>query len=365
MRGNMRIIVYLIVSLFFEFTAVVHANAQQKSDRKPVDGYMVFGNIIARSSTWDASADRNNFIVNQVGGAVNKPVTPSMQALAQAGFYSKDDSYKPMLALAFVRFSKCFLPRTQLYIGRKRLDFGKVNLRCPRNWDYTDRPAVLKSFFGDTSVIGNGVAAEYMLPTSLSIRATLGAWYVNSQQSSSGQSGKNAKEDPLAIKTSGVENEVFSGCIRLLFPFNYENSLELGINGISGFGTHHSYQKDRVSVAGIDFTYERKRKDRRFIYVQGELYQLRRELTVETIDRMGFYLYGGLRITEQWEFGVRHDWTETALLDKNELSGTLWNITRIITPHSKLRLQHYYDWKHEEHTAYAQVVFGVGTMFSQ
>ena len=355
----MRGILCLVLGLFFVFPVCAQESNQKNNDAKTIDGYMVFGNIIARSSTGDIGSGNNNFSVKQVGGVINKPVTSSIQAVVQAGFFFQGDDFKPKLALAFVRFSNCFIPNTQFFIGRKRVDFGKVNVRCPRNWDYVDRPAVLKTFFGDHTIVGNGAAAVITLPTSLPISATLGAWHVDSPNKSPNQPDKKTYE----ITSSGIEDEVFSGRIRLFIPFTPENSLEIGVNGLKGFGIHHSLQKDRLEVIGLDLTCERQLPGKRMLYLQGEIHSLSRKFTFEDINRIGFYWYGGLLITEHWGLGIRYDWTEAALPDNNEISGLLWNITHIISPQSKLRLQHCYDHECDEHTVYAQVVFGIGTIF--
>lgn len=308
----------------------------------------VIGDVTGTYGDDKTDADRNKIVLKETELALQGYLYPDVRADVIAALHRHSDGeYKAELEEGYISFLKTPIPNLSLQAGKKLLGFGKLNPKHPHHWNFVDRPLVLKSYFGDHGLTGQGANLSFLLPTPFFLQWDLGAWHVDSEHTHS--------EDIL-----GLAQETYSTRLWSAFDLTENQELEIGLSGLKGYGTHYSDHKDKVKIGGVDLTYRFLGEKQKRLLFQNEFLFLDRDVPVGDLDRWGFYSLLNYRFDKYWDIGSRFDWMETPFPDmknKYSLSGIL---TRSLTETTKLRLQYKYNPKEDDHTVYLQAVFGIG-----
>lgn len=308
----------------------------------------VIGDVTGTYGDDKTDADRNKIVFKETELALQGYLYPDVRADVIAALHRHSDGeYKAELEEGYISFLKTPIPNLSLQAGKKLLDFGKLNPRHSHHWNFVDRPLVLKSYFGDHGLAGQGANLSLLLPTPFFLQWDWGAWHVDSEHAHS--------EDIL-----GLAQETYSTRLWSAFDLTENQELEIGLSGLKGYGAHYSEHKDKVKIGGVDLTYRFLGEKQKRLLFQNEFLFLDRDVPVGDLDRWGFYSLLNYRFDKYWDIGSRFDWMETPFPDmKNRysLSGIL---TRSLTETTKLRLQYKYNPKEDDHTVYLQAVFGIG-----
>jgi hypothetical protein len=309
----------------------------------------VIGDVTGTYSDDKTHGDKNKVVLKETELAFQGYLYPDVRAdvIAALHRHSDDGEYKAELEEGYISFLKTPIPNLSLKAGKKLLDFGKVNPRHSHHWNFVDRPLVLKSYFGDHGLAGQGVNFSYLVPLPFFLQLDFGAWHIDSEHTHSG--------DILGLAEESYSTRLWSS-----FALRENQELELGLSGIKGYGSHYAEHKDKVKILGADLTYRYIGENLKRLLFQNEFLFLDRDVPVGDLDRWGFYSLFNWRFDKYWDIGSRFDWMEIPFPDmknKYSISGIL---TRSLTETSKLRLQYKYDPKRDDHTVYLQAVFGIG-----
>jgi hypothetical protein len=129
----------------------------------------------------------------------------------------------------------------QLKVGRFRSAVGRVNSVHPHALPFIDMPNAYVNYFGEEGLKDEGVSLSWLLPTKAFYQELL-------FQVTSGYS-----ESPAFARSEG-NRMLYVGHLKNFFTINDDNTLELGLTGISG-----PNDSARVSNMGaIDLTYKWK-----------------------------------------------------------------------------------------------------------
>ena len=131
--------------------------------------------------------------------------------------------------------------RLQLKVGRFRSAIGRVNTVHPHALPFIDMPNAYVNYFGEEGLKDEGLSLSWLLPTKAFYQELL-------FQVTSGYS-----ESPAFARSEG-NRMLYVGHLKNFFTLNDDNTLELGLTGISG-----PNDSARVSNMGaIDLTYKWK-----------------------------------------------------------------------------------------------------------
>ncbi|MBM3254405.1 MAG: hypothetical protein FJZ16_09150, partial [Candidatus Omnitrophica bacterium] len=238
----------------------------------------VIGDVVGTYGDDKTDSDRNRIILKETELALQGYLYPDVRAdiIAALHRHSDDGEYKAELEEGYISFLKTPIPNLSLKAGKKLLDFGKLNPRHSHHWNFVDRPEVLKSYFGDHGLAGQGANFSYLVPLPFFLQWDLGAWHVDSEHTHTG--------DIL-----GLAEETYSTRLWSSFDLAENQELELGLSGIKGYGAHHSEHKDKVKVGGVDLTYRFLGEELKRLIFQNEFLFLDRDVPVGDLNRWGCY----------------------------------------------------------------------------
>ncbi|UCD38607.1 MAG: hypothetical protein JSW54_03760 [Fidelibacterota bacterium] len=309
------------------------------------------GDISAKLTADTSDFYRNRITIREIEFALQGYLYPEMRADAFFAFHRHGDHVEAEICEGYVSFLNLF-GGFGLIVGKKHTDFGKVNKLHQHHVPYTDRPVVLTNFFGEHGLVGEGASLDYLLHLPVFLQLTIGAWRA--------ESAAHHDEHEEAEKQFSLADEFYTARAWASFPVGMAAELEIGGSGAVGQGAHHEEHKDDVRVMGLDATLKAWPSTYQRLILQGELLQLTRELPGDELTRWGFYTFLGYRFTRYWDAGLRYDWTENALPEREQTQKISAMVTNHLTETTKLRIQYGYCCDEQEHEAVIQLIFGIG-----
>lgn len=247
-----------------------------------------------------------------------------------------------------------------LEVGKKFLDFGKINKIHPHHRTYFDQPEIISSYFGEHGLSVLGYRINYLLPLNFFAQIGLGLYDIPQQHH------HNTDEEHHNHEFSLNDKGYFSK-LWLSFPITSLSELEVGLNYIFSKGPHFEEHKDDINLYGLDLSYKYIISTYKTIKIQSEIFTLARSIPLGDYSRLGGYLYFGYGLSKYWSFGVRYDLVELPQVeDENNLeekitkSSLSFIVTRNLTETTYLRTQYKYNIEDDEHIGYLQMVFGFG-----
>ncbi len=202
-----------------------------------------------------------------------------------------------------------FLPKISLTVGKFRQQFGVVNRWHVHSLDQFDFPLALRTILGNEGLNQIGLSFDWLMPNI------------------------TADANELTVQfTNGQNEHLFSGDL-FLFPstlvhfknyydLNRNTYLEFGLTGMIGMnnlkgykGNTHIYEPTRwTKLAGADLTFSWEPVNQALyegFTWRSEIYYANKELVKgNNIKAFGGYTYFEYKFSEQWQAGVRLDYTQ-------------------------------------------------------
>jgi len=185
--------------------------------------------------------------------------------------------------------------RLQLKAGRFRSAVGRVNTVHPHALPFIDMPNAYVNYFGEEGLKDEGLSLSWLLPTKAFYQEIL-------FQVTSGYS-----ESPAFARSEG-NRLLYVGHLKNFFTLNDDNTLELGLTGISG-----PNDSARVSNMGaIDITYKWKPVKLNTYHSltwQSEFYFNHQNLTDNySMSSFGMYSFIQYQLAKRWFLTGRYDY---------------------------------------------------------
>jgi len=185
--------------------------------------------------------------------------------------------------------------RLQLKVGRFRSAVGRVNTVHPHALPFIDMPNAYVNYFGEEGLKDEGLSLSWLLPTKAFYQEIL-------FQVTSGYS-----ESPAFARSEG-NRMLYVGHLKNFFTINDDNTLELGLTGISG-----PNDSARVSNMGaIDLTYKWKPVKLNTYHSltwQSEFYFNRADLMDNySMSSFGMYSFIQYQLAKRWFLTGRYDY---------------------------------------------------------
>lgn len=346
----------IVILLLADFTS-----AQDEPQDTPLPGMRgvpknlpdvsLVGDVVAKASEDKSDFYRNKILIREIEFALQGYLYPEMRADVFLAFHRHGDHVEAEICEGYASFLNV-LGGLSLLVGKKHVDFGKVNKLHQHHVPYADRPVVLTNFFGEHGLVGEGASLDYLLPLPFFLQLTLGAWRAESEA--------HAEEDVEESEEFALVDEVYTSRAWASFPVGDNSELEVGGSGAIGKGILHGEQKDEAKVVGLDVTFKFWPSAYQRLFLQGEVLNLIRELPTGSIERWGFYNFIGYRFNKYWDAGVRYDWAENALPQKDTTREFSAFITDHLTETTMVRFQYGYGFDTGIHDAVIQLIFGIG-----
>jgi hypothetical protein len=343
-------------NIFAKTNTIVNTSALELPD------ISVVGNIVGAYGSNDSLKNNKKVVVEGVGLSLQGYLYPTIRTDIIMALHKHGTSYQADLEEAYVSFLELYLPGAGIHIpdlsiklGKKLLDIGKINVQHSHHWNYAARPAVLNSFFGDHGLNGEGMSFSYLLPTSFFCQLDVGLWYIDSAHTHDDEATHSENTSVLGMAHYNYLNRLWSS-----FELSSDQELEIGLNSITGYGTHYQEHTDKVTVTGLDLTYRQILSSYQRLLFQNEVYSLKREVPVGILNRLGFYSFLNYRMNRYWDYGLLYDYVETPFLDMQTQSYLSAIVTHSLTKMTKARLQYKKSLRESDYAIYLQLTFGIG-----
>jgi hypothetical protein len=354
------ILLFVTVFLTCEINVFAKTNIIANTSALELPDISVIGNIVGAYGSNDSLKNNKKVVVEETELSFQGYLYPTIRTNVIMALHKHGSSYEAELEEAYVSFLELYLPSAGIHIpdlsiklGKKLLDIGKINAVHPHHWRYVTRPDVLASFFGDHGLNGQGISFSYLLPTPFFCQWDVGAWYIDSTHSHDDE----GVEDTMVL---GMAHYNYLTRLWSSFELSSDQELEVGLNGITGYGTHFQEHTDKVTITGLDLTYKHFLSSYRKLLFQNEVYTLKREVPVGTLNSLGFYNFLNYRMNQYWDYGIRYDYLETPYPDTITRSYISVIITHSLTEMTKARIQCSKSLRNSDYAIYCQLTFGIG-----
>jgi hypothetical protein len=187
--------------------------------------------------------------------------------------------------------------RLQLKAGRFRSAIGRINTVHPHALPFIDMPNAYVNYFGEEGLKDEGLSLSWLLPTNVFYQEIL-------FQVTSGYS-----EAPAFASSEG-NRLLYVGHLKNFFTLNDNNTLEIGLSGISG-----PNDSARVSNMGVvDITYKWKPVKLNTYHSltwQSEFYFNHADLTDNySMSSFGMYSFIQYQLAKRWFLTGRYDYAQ-------------------------------------------------------
>ena len=251
-----------------------------------------------------------------VGLHIQSNLDPFSMAKIAIGF----DPHGVHLGEAYLTWNN-ILPNISLTAGKFRQQFGVVNRWHKHALDQFDFPLALKTLMGGGGLNQTGFSINWLMPAFMAHSNSFIVEITN------GENGQLFAGEDFSFP-------VTLGRFKSYYDLNTNTYLEFGITGMAGRNSIKGYIPDSTGnliktiddsrltkLGGFDLTLfwepVNKALYKSFLW-RSELYYVDKELANgNNITAFGGYTYGEYKFAEQWQAGVRLDYTQPFIEDND------------------------------------------------
>ncbi|MDQ7779685.1 MAG: TonB-dependent receptor [Planctomycetota bacterium] len=344
-----------------------------KKETPDIPDLSVIGNIVGKFSDSHDAENRNKVLFSEAEVALQGFLHPDIRGdVILHAHRHEDGDYHYGVCEGYATFMS-LLDAFTLNAGRRLLPLGKANAVHGHHRHFADSPLVSREFLGDEGhgPSGNGVNLAWLTPLPFFLQWEVGAWHVDAAH----HHDDGEEEEALTYAPS---DECYTTRLWSSFALSDDDELEIGVSGLSGYGSHFEHHTDRMQLVCADLTYRHIGEGYHRLIFQNEFFWLDRRVpsgadidpdpaaytgSITELDRFGLYSLINYRFDKTWDVGLRYDYVQKPFPvepDKDDLSSISPILTWNLTECSKLRLQYTYDFDDKENSVLLQFVFGIG-----
>jgi len=260
----------------------------------------------------------------------------------------------------------------QALVGRKLINFGRLNPVHPHHWAFPDTPLPVANLFGDHPWFDDGAELSYLVPNpaELYLKLSAGVWNGRSLEHHHGEEEEHAEETEDHAEEEHAEEDhaheheavldwggehVFTGRAFLDLPINDELGMGIGYSLAAG-------ENGDTTVHGADLVlgYRWPESFRRAKWHTEVFFT---EDDVRGTEPVGLFSSLTYAPDKNWEVGGRYDYTELLEDDVLDEWGGTGFLTYFLTHTTYLRgAYRYIDHaeEEEENVVTLQLVWGIG-----
>jgi len=251
------------------------------------------GDVFGAVSDQSGESAGNGFHINEFELAVQSALDPFSKAAAFIVFEDGEFDLEEM----YVDW-KTLPAGLGLKVGAFRNRFGKINRWHQHALQQVNRPAVHRAFFGEGGLNGLGASVSWLPGPFLGDYNEFWVQVTNDQ-------------NDVAFSGRGFDTPVITVHETNYWDLSEAAYFELGLSASTG--VNDELGEHRTTVYGADFNY-RWSPPAEALYkgfeMRAEVLYSNRQTEMGTRGSWGSFLYGTLKLGQQWSAGVRFDWTE-------------------------------------------------------
>lgn len=315
----------------------------------------IVGDIVGNFTSDRTKANRNDVVLRGAELVLQGYLYPQIRGDAVVCM-GEEHNHEAVVEECFLSFLQIGNSNLSAILGKRRLDFGKVNKIHPHHRPYVTAPSASENFLGDEGLIAEGASLSYLFPGKYFLNLEVGAWRVRSHT-------HLPSDEPMVEIGPGFDDKLYSARLWGSRELSDSSELEVGVSGIHGTGLRRPSEetdiRDSISLLGLDATYKNWFSAYGRTTVQGEVYALRREGNT----RVGYYGFTGYKWNKYWELGLRYDWSERPFPLDGRDSGVSFILTNHLTETTHLRLQLSHGSRAgvgSVNEAFLQAIWGIG-----
>ena len=277
---------------------------------------------------------RNRFELGEIEIALTQPLYTGMSFFATLAAGS-DAGFAVGVEEAYASLSRPFKAPFDAVIGKRRLQFGRVNPLHPHAWRYVDQPAPIGAFLGEEGLFGNGASINYTLPVKgIFANLELGLWRSDTAHAHGAGDGhvhEATTRRRLALRSRGDDGDDHGDddhhhddhdhhgepgagiagdmpAARLWLSKAIGSSAELELGGSHAFGKAEN--GDNIRLTGADVTLRTFPSAFSRLQLQAEAFwhnRQDREHEMGSHTRSGHYALLSYAPDKYYEYGIRYD----------------------------------------------------------
>lgn len=177
--------------------------------------------------------------------------------------------------------------------GRFRVPFGRINQLHTHDLPQATRPFQLLDVFGEEGYVDNGGILSWLAP-----------WFPLELKFAVMQG-----EGPDILGEGDLDDPAYLGRAEYFIQFTDTIFLSIGASYLFNFNDRPGPARQETHVSGADFMFKWQPNQFESLVVQGELFQLKREITSRDAEySFGGYAFVQYQPFQRWYFGVRYDY---------------------------------------------------------
>ncbi len=248
-------------------------------------------------------AGRNRFELGELEIALQQPLYTGMNFFATLAGGS-DAGFAIGVEEAYASLSRPFKGPFDAVIGKRRLQFGKLNPLHPHSWRQADQPAPIGAFLGEEGLFGNGASLNYTLPVKgLFANLEIGLWKNDQAHVHAEEAEDDHDHGHPGIGISGD-----MPAARLWLSKAVGTGAEIELGGSHAFG--RADNGDNIRLTGADLTLRTYPSAFSRLQLQAEVFwhnRRDREHSTGSHTRSGHYALLSYAPDKYYEYGVRYD----------------------------------------------------------
>ena len=179
--------------------------------------------------------------------------------------------------------------------GRFRVPFGRINALHTHDLPQATRPFQLIDVFGEEGYVDNGGILSWLAP-----------WFPLELHGAVMQG-----EGPDILGEGDLDDPAYLGRAEYFLQLTDTVFLSLGASYLFNFNDRPGPARQETHVRGADFMFKWQPSQFESLVVQGEVFQLKREVTSNDPEySFGGYAFAQYQPFQRWYFGVRYDYSD-------------------------------------------------------
>jgi hypothetical protein len=221
-------------------------------------------------------------------------------------------------------------------IGRFRVPFGRINTLHIHDLPQPEYPLALQDIFGEEGFAENGVLVSWLapkFPLELTVALLNG-------------------ENDVAFAGTNSDDPVWLGRAEYFIQITDDIFTSVGTSFLFGYNDAPdpltdlpSEAQQETQVWGADVLFKWRWNELRSVAVQGEVYNLKKELTGARDHAFGAYGYLQVQPLDRWYLGLKYDWSD---YDEQVEDADQWAVSAFVSYYTTEFLRFRVGYEHRE-----------------
>jgi len=318
----------------------------------------VIGDFLLHYDNREGAALDDEFLFRELELGFSGYVDPYARADAFLGIHKEQDhgeGYHLHLEEAYLTLLT--LPwDLQAKLGKFKAGFGKVNPQHLHALPWVEYPLVIRNFFGDEGLAGEGASLSWLVPNPWDRYIELTYQVFNN-------------DNPHLFAGEAADDFVHLVHLKNFFDLSERSTLEVGLSGATA-PNDAAHGGSRTWVEGLDLTYKWRPPERglykSFLW-QTELLAAQKDLQASREDSWGMFSAVEHQFARRWRAGARYDFSQQP--DRAGRQENAWSLYLTFTQSEYCfwRLAYQYSARNfpvagdrQDHQLFLQLNFGLG-----